>query len=687
MAEGGLPGSPSQTLGFPNNPMPIVFEGFTSLNTRNTRPAIENTEMYICDGWMPLGKNNLRTLPGVGTAIYTTTGGLTIAYFAFANIGSTPVCIVFLSDGSVIQVTTQTGGTTTICAAGTILTPGPTTVGVAQWGSQYILIVNSVSTTPANGYFVWDGTLFYKPGTLGPQATIVSGGTNYTSAPGVYAVGGAGTGATFTASVQNGYVSSITVTNPGSGYQAVDYVYLAFYAAGLQPNSTATAVVAGGTGSSGTIGTISVTAAGLGYNTSTTSVQILGGGGYGATAKAIVTSGSVTSISVTAKGEGYFNAPTVVIADSNNTVAQASVVTMPLGISGTAVETYQSRVWIANGSKVYFTAPGQPVDFGTGDGAGAFQSTDSFLRIGFQALKQSNGFLYLLADSSMNYVSGVNTSGSPPVTTFTNQNVDPQIGTPWPGTVQVFSRNIVFANSFGVHVSYGGAVTKVSNQLDGIFSSVDVGTFSPSSAVAVVYGIHVYMLLLPVVDQVTGQTVNKLLMWDGQRWWTASQEINMTLVATQEINSVMTAFATNGTAIYPLFQNPSVELTKTVQSRLWDQPGYFYNKVIRRVFGLVNYNLASTLPMTVTVDNGVSASTAVNPTIGTQALTWTNSSGGTIAWTSTQGTLTWGFSGISVFQFASAMPGPLAGLTISTNAPDVTLISATILEQVYQTNF
>jgi hypothetical protein len=687
MAEGGLPGSPSQTLGFPNNPMPIVFEGFTSLNTRNTRPAIENTEMYICDGWMPLGKNNLRTLPGIGPALYTSIFTGSIVYFAFANIGATPVCLVFLSTGSVWQVNTDTGALTAVAVAGTILSPSSTTIGVAQWGSQYIIIVNSASSTPSNGYFIWDGAQLYQRGTLGPQASIASGGSNYTTPPTVTAVGGTGSGATFSASTQNGYISSITVTNPGTGYYPTDYVYLAFGTDSGQPNYTAQAVVAGSAGATGTIGTISVTVAGLGYNTSTTSVQILGGGGYGATAKAVVTSGSITSISVTAKGEGYFNTATVVITDNNNTVAQASVVTMPFGISGTAVETYQSRVWVANGSKMFFTAPGQPVDFGTGDGAGAFQSTDSFLRIGFQAMKQSNGFLYMLADSSMNYISGVTTSGSPPSTTFTNQNVDPQIGTPWPGTVQVFSRNIVFANSFGVHVSYGGAVTKVSNQLDGIFSSVDVGTFNPSSAVAVVYGIHVYMLLLPIVDQVTGQTVNKLLMWDGQRWWTASQEINLIQVATQEINSVMTAYGTDGQVIYPLFQNPSVELTKTVQSRLWDQPGYFYNKVIRRVFGLVNYNIASTLPLTVTVDNGVSASTAVNPTIGTQSLSWTNSSGGTISWTSTQGTLTWGFSGISVFQFASAMPGPLAGLTISTNAPDVTLISATILEQVYQTNF
>ena len=680
MADGSLPASPPQTPGFPNNPLPIVWDGFSTLNTRPTRPAIEEQEMFICDGFIPLGKNNLRTLYGAGPAMYTAPAGKTIVFFGFGNIASTPICMVFLSDGSIIQVNTTTGVATTAAGAGTISNPSPTTMGMSQWGSQYIIIVSSQT----NGYFLWDGALFFAAGTLGAYVDISSGGLGYTSAPTITAIGGAGSGAAFSATLENGAISTISVTGIGSGYAYTDSVYLAFSGGGSAGNTAvATAVLA-----SGSVSSVVVNTAGTGY-TSTTSVTISGGGGGGAVATASVSGGSVTGISVTKPGQGYTSAPTVIITDSNNPVATATVSLMPFGVSGTAVETFQSRVWTANGAKVTFTAPASVDDFGAPNGGGAFTSNDSFLRIGFSALKQSNGFLYLLADSSMNYISGVQTTGSPPTTTFTNQNVDPQIGSPWPGSVQVFSRNIAFANSFGVHVSYGGAVTKVSPQLDGFFASVtSLSGFYPSSAVAVIFGIHVYMLLLPILDQVTGQRVNKLVMWDGQRWWTASQEPTLVQIATQEINSVMTAWGTDGSKLYPLFQQPSTSLVKTVQSKLWDTPGYYFTKMASRLYGMVQYNVASTQPLTVTLDNGTVSTTTATPVTPPGLMTWTNNSGATISWTGASGhALTWYSGGQAVFgPLAVSLSGPLLGLTVVTSAPDLSIMSLTLVETVRQAN-
>jgi hypothetical protein len=679
--EASLPARPPQTPGFPSNPQPLIFEGFSSLNTRPTRPAIEDQEMFICDGWMPIGKNNLRTLPGAGTAWFEDTiysSGVTIVLVQFANIGSNPYAIIFLSDGSIDACRTDVASSTVnIAPAGTITDPSATTMGISQWGSKYIIIVS----TQTNGYFVWDGTNLFQAGGLGPGVDITDGGLDYTSSPTITAFGGEGSGATFTSTVKNGSVDTITVTNPGSGYSYVDEVYLAFSGGGSNTTATAVATVSGSS-----LDTVAVVNPGSGYTQSTTSVSLVGGGGTGASITIAVASGTVQSFSIAARGEGYTSAPTVVISDSGNTVAQAAVTVMPFGISGSAVETFTSRVWIVNGYKIEYSASGYVSDFNTADGSGVQPSTDSFLRIGFTQVKQSNGFLYLLADSSMNYISGVQTNSSTAITTFTNQNVDPQIGTPWPLSVQVFSRNVVFANSFGVHVSYGGSVTKVSSQLDGLFSTVsNFGGFQPSSAVAVIFGIHVYMLLLPVIDQVSGQQVNKLLMWDGQRWWTAQQGPNLIQIATQEINSVMTAWGTDGQYLYPLFQTTSSALTKTVQSKLWDTPGYYYTKVPRRVFGLANYNEISDAPLSISVDSNLGSTTSSQTVVGA-ALTWTNDTGATISWTNSTGaTIVWGASGLSVFGFATAQPGQLIGVTVSTTAPDVTLVSITVIEQNFST--
>lgn len=54
--------------------------------------------------------------------------------------------------------------------------------------------------------------------------TVSAGGTGYTSAPTVALTGGAGTGATATATVVSGVVTKVTVTNAGSGYTSAPTV-------------------------------------------------------------------------------------------------------------------------------------------------------------------------------------------------------------------------------------------------------------------------------------------------------------------------------------------------------------------------------------------------------------------------------------------------------------------------------
>lgn len=689
---GGLPGAPQPTPGFPQNPMDLLFDGFDTLNTKPSRPAIEENQMYICDGFMPFGKNNLRTLYGIGSALYAAPDGLTIIMHWFGNIATTAYCVVFLSDGSIVGVNVATRSTVSIAPAGTIVDVSPLSIGISQWGNQYFIITNApVGGTPqgqtvGNGYFLWDGALFYQAGGLGPEVSIASGGYGY--APNgaftgtITAVGGTGSGATFSADVADGAISNITVTNPGTGYSYYDTVFLAFAGGGGNTTAICQAVLTGGV-----VTAINVINGGSGY-TSTSTVSIGGGGGSGCVATVTVSGGAVTGFTITQGGQRYVTPPTVYVTDPANTVAQAVVSIMPFGVAGTAVETYQNQVWVSNGNRIFFTAPESATDFSPGDGGGAFPSYNSFLKIGFTALRQSNGFLYTLADSSLNYISGVSTSGTPPITTFSNQNVDPQIGSSWPGSVQVFSRNVIFANSFGVHVAYGGAVTKVSPMLDGIWGSVpsfsNNGLTTPSSAVAVIFGIHVYMLLLPIIDQVTGQPVNKLLMWDGKRWWTSNQEINLTWIATQELNSEMTAWGTNGSAIYPLFQNPSTGIVKTAQSKLFDKPSYFFVKMANRVFALLDFVQPSTEPFKIALDNGVNNTTSsfvqASPTV-----TWLNSSSAVVRWTNaSSNTVPWATSGLVVTGYAASQSGALLGFTLQTQAPDMRVISVTAVVQNYQ---
>lgn len=511
-------------------PDPLVFENFEGINTATTRPGVDDKQMAWCDGFIPLGpRRNLRTLPGVGPLLWTAPA--TIVFYQFANIGTTPIKISILSDGSIWQVNTSTAVATQIAPPGTILAPTQLNVGISQYGDQYVQIV----AKQTNGYFIWDGLVFYGPGGASP-----TGGT------------------------------------------------------------------------------------------------------------------------------------------------------MPLAIGGTAIENYSGRVWIANGATITFSAPGSINDFSSGSGGGNFTSSDSFLRTRYVQLKQTNGFLYLIGDSSVNYISGVQTSGSPPVTTFTNQNADPEVGTPWPNTVDVFNRNILFANSFGAHVSYGGAVTKISEALDGIYNTVpNFGTLIPSAAKAIIFGKKVWMLLLSIIDPITQLQVNKLLMWNGKQWWASQQDIALQFIQFQEIDSQLTAWGTDGLNVYPLFQQPSIAFQKIVQTRLWDPPGGFqFLHTAVRLWILAAYYSFLGAPLSVSIDNenSLSQSEIVPINIAPTAVIWTNNSNAVVPWTNNSAQpVTWYTSGTSFVLSppqAIGKSGVLTGMTITTSAADMALISAMMQDTI-----
>lgn len=512
-------------------PKPIAWEDFSAgLNTNATRPAIKGEELFWTSGWFPLGSGFLRTIPDVGPSIFTCPPGLQVVFFDFFNISSTPYMFVLTNDGAMWAINTATGIGAEFATRGAITNPSRNSIGITQWGAQYLLIV----ANQTNGYFAWDGNQFYVAGQTLP-------GT------------------------------------PGG--------------------------------------------------------------------------------------------------------------TMPTGISGTSIETYQSRVWISNGEDIIFSAPSSVVDFTTPDGGGSFQSSDSFLRIGFTQLRQSNGFLYMIADSSVNYISGVQTNNSG-VTTFTNQNADPEIGTPYAGTVDVFSNNILFANAFGVQLLYGGKVAKISDNLDGVYATVpNFNGLALSACKAIIYGKKIWALLLPIVDPITGSQMNEIFMWDSKKWFSTKQSVDLTYVQHQEINSVLTAYGTDGTSIYPLFQNPSTKFTKVIQSKLWPQPeGYQFIKSVSRFWGLVQYYNISSPNFTVIIDNEVGGSSPyiiIPPFIDVDLV---NASGQQVTLLNAHGNSVILFgsnTGISVIEVTEvSQQGSLVGMTISTNCADVALISFMIQPEI-----
>jgi uncharacterized repeat protein (TIGR01451 family) len=170
-------------------------------------------------------------------------------YIAVANGGSYTIALVTAKNGSILTVNTPI-----TAAAGTNVLPV----------ELYSLAYSNIGGASGSGVTVKDvlpGGLLYAgtPLTTVAEATIVSGGSGYATAPTVAFTGGGGSGAAGTALLDgSGHVSGIFITNPGSNYSSVPTIG---FSGGGGTGASATAVLtdpapdAGGPaiGSTGTI--------------------------------------------------------------------------------------------------------------------------------------------------------------------------------------------------------------------------------------------------------------------------------------------------------------------------------------------------------------------------------------------------------------------------------------------------
>ena len=165
----------------------------------------------------------------------------------------------------------------------------------------------------------------------------------------------------------------------------------------------------------------------------------------------------------------------------------------------------------------------------------------------------------------------------------------------------------------------------------------------------------------------------------------AGPSVTLTRVGTQEINSVLTAWGTDGAKLYPLFQTASSGITKTVRSKLWDKPSYIMQKHAERLYVILQNNNANPASLTVSIDD--EAGTAQTISFAPNVLTWTNSLGATISWVNnTSASMTWALPGVPVGYTALDASGVLLGLTMSSTAPDFSIVSTTMVYQQYTLN-
>ena len=115
---GRLASKEQERLGLPEGFEKASPWPFGRMNQEDDRAAIDDTEFYWIEGYMPIGRGYFRTLWDKGAPLYTAPPNVTQISFYWFNINSVSYCALFLSDGSAVQVT-QAGVVTQIGPAGT----------------------------------------------------------------------------------------------------------------------------------------------------------------------------------------------------------------------------------------------------------------------------------------------------------------------------------------------------------------------------------------------------------------------------------------------------------------------------------------------------------------------------------------------------------------------------------------
>lgn len=352
---GRLAAKEQQRLGLPDGFEKASPWPFGSMNQEDDRAAIADSEFYWVENYIRIGGGYYRTLWDKGPPLYTAPPALTQISFFWFNVNSTLYCAVFLSDGSAVQVSTS-GATVQIGPAGTFWETGAGAPACTLQSGQYLLIANNFG---ANNYWVWDGKILYEAGTAGPIVDLIAGGSKYISPPLLTAFGGQGSGLTATATVTNGSVTAVTITNPGQNYGPSDIVQFAFSGGGSDSSPILVATLA----SSGVVSVL-LTNAGQDY-TSAPTVTFTAASGSGAAATAVISGGSVFSVTMTSTGAGYTAPPTVTFTDGGGTGA-----TGVAQLAGAAV----ASIAVTSGGTGFKSAPTLTITGGGGSGATATAS-------------------------------------------------------------------------------------------------------------------------------------------------------------------------------------------------------------------------------------------------------------------------------------------------------------------------
>ncbi|MDE2098054.1 MAG: hypothetical protein KGL39_12445 [Patescibacteria group bacterium] len=604
----------------------IAFTDIETMDTEPSRVGLNPKHFPWIENAVIIAPNDIRSVPGLGSVLHTITGK-TISRRYFAYFNGHDYIVAFTSDGAGYTVDVATGTTVNFASAATFSGSSDLT----QWEDQRILIGDTTA-----GYCTYDGALFVKQGNVSPNIVITGGGEGYTSAPTVAINGGTGSGALATATIENGSVTAITLTNAGAGYIFSDIL---------------TASFTGGSPTSGGVIGVNILRGGSGYlHEPTITFAAPAGGGTTATAKATVSLGTITGIAISNAGSGYKETPAITITPTGgdtpsitgvltpvlDTTASANVQIWPFTIMPSTLDVFQGRVWMAAGRELAYTGTAGYDDVDPANAAGSQILQDADVVHAITKLKAANNFLFIVCDQSVKQISTISVSGT--TTNFTITTLSSDMGTIWPQTVKSYDRTVVFLNQVGVFGVFGASIVKISGPMSGIVELIDT-SMEPIIDVFDFYGLHVLLCLVRYNDPDAGNR-SLIMAFYNKRWSVISAGDTITGVVTAHLSGAEKIFSTENGVITQILADSNVDVNVLLRTSLWHNGEPMVSKRLTRL--LVGQSSTDPNAVTATIDSengsyqfGFTAGTTIiwqNDAL--QTITWQNDALDTIEWVS-----------------------------------------------------
>jgi hypothetical protein len=304
--------------------------------------------------------------------------------------------------------------------------------------------------------------------------------------------------------------------------------------------------------------------------------------------------------------------------------------------------------------------------------AGQVTLTDATLHGNITQLLSANNFLYIFGDDSINVFSDVRVTNLG-TTLFTNTNVSASIGSKLSYAIFPYFRSVLFMNDYGVYALVGSTTTKISDNLDGVFPSIDFTTEETTGGQVLLNNILCAGFNFKYTG---GQGISSSAryiqaIFFEKKWFFTSNGNDLKYITSAPVGGKINMYGTNGTSCVRLFADTTASIDSYVQTSLNPMKDPIRTKQALKVG--VEATLTNAAIITVTVDSEQGSSAPI--TLG-QTVDWINNFSTVIPWINNSlATISWygGNTGYTLYKTDAKQWGKYLGMTVTSGNPGIVI--------------